>query len=1575
LFKLKLKMKKFSVAALAFNASFSALRKALFVLPALAVTMAGSARAQVTSTWTAAGGSWLTPADWSNNTIPGATSGTTSQDTAIFGSSGAGTVTTDGYRNIDNITFNGSSAYTLSGGSGGNFYLTKGGEIQNTSTSTASETISTPITLEGAYTFDSSAASSSNILTVSSNITQAATGTLTVQGSNTGVNLLSGSISNGAGVLSINKTGAGTWTISNGSNTYTGGTTVSSGILIGGATGSLGSGTVTLAGGSFSDNGNTLTNAFFAQAGTNTNLFTNANGSSGNWQYSGTLTGSGGVTITQGGVDSLLWYGNDTGFTGTFTDSQYVNGTVFRVYTDNFGSANAYFVFNNTNSGSNGDITFYEPAGTMYFGSFTGSGNLGGASNATTIVAGNLNQNDTFSGASGSGFSYTKVGTGTQTFTGVENFNTLTVSSGAVQIGTGGIGSESGTIVVGSGTTIGFNSTATTSASIANSGTIIGNESSGVLTLLNGVISGTGTFVQTGTGTTSITNANTYTGGTTISAGSVILAGNNAAAGTGTITLAGGALIDGITLSNGILAQAGTSSLVEAAPGGNGSLYSNISGSGNITVANEYNTSSANSFYLGGPTTNNSGFTGTFTIPAITPGTFVRFNGLGFGSANASFVINDTVAGDITWQTPSGSIYFGSLTGNGNLGGESGVTIVAGNLNQNDLFSGTMGSFIFNKVGTGTQTFTGSNPLGSVIISSGVLQLGSGGTTGDVNNSPILNNATLVLNRSGSASFGDAISGTGTVTMLGTGTTTLSGANTYSGATLVQSGTLQAGTTNAFGTNAAVYMSNVAGATLDLNGTTDQVGTLTGGGSLGGNVTLNNGKLTVGGDNASLAAYAGAISGSNSNTALDTVTKIGTGTQIFSGANTYTGVTTISGGTLQLGAGGTTGLATGAITDNANLAFNFSHATVGNAITGSGSVTQMGTGTTTLTGNANTYSGNTFINAGTLYAANSSGSSSATGTGTVTINNGGNLNGSGYVSGPVVVGGGGSINMIDGNITTLNLSSASGSVPALTLGTGTTASILGFDVSGAGNVGSSDMINLSNENGAGLYVGSAGFTVNINATSALQNGQYYYLVYNGPGLLTSGSVASPSFAFGTTTGDFYGNSGVLSMDNFYSLVLTMTANANATNAYYNGAASQVTSQGGNTAWDSFVNGNANTSNFGTGAGGTGNANGLLNGSSNLFFDSGVTGPLVTSPGAITAINSLNFSTHNSVTVNGTGSNTLTINATNANGNTAGNGITLASGAGNDIINAPIVLGSSQTWTVTDTTNILTMNGAVSGSGKSLTKAGAGIVVLNAANTYSGGTTVSAGTLYANGGVAGSSSGTGTGAVHVSSGASFGGSGVVRPTINGAGVVLAGGSSLISGGIQAANSPTTAAGSGMTLDNTGSGAPGVILNAAPTLGTANLTFYLGYGATTNAANNAGPSSFTTPDTNSSYLKVVGNTAGELTFKTGDTITVNDLTNGNLTPLVLYTPYLLIQAGSNADFSGLLTSGMTSLSDPEANGFVENLTLQGTSATFYPGLKLYLDNGELEIVPEPGTWALMIGGLGLLVVLQRRKSKRA
>jgi autotransporter-associated beta strand protein len=122
----------------------------------------------------------------------------------------------------------------------------------------------------------------------------------------------------------------------------------------------------------------------------------------------------------------------------------------------------------------------------------------------------------------------------------------------------------------------------------------------------------------------------------------------------------------------------------------------------------------------------------------------------------------------------------------------------------------------------------------------------------------------------------------------------------------------------------------------------------------------------------------GAIGGSGR------LTKGGTGTVVLATSNTYTGGTTISAGTLQIGNGGTVGSITGNVTDNGVLSFSRSNAiNFGGTISGTGSVTKLGTGTLTLAA-ANTYHGGTTISAGTLVLSNAD----ATAGGAINVANG-----------------------------------------------------------------------------------------------------------------------------------------------------------------------------------------------------------------------------------------------------------------------------------------------------------------------------------------------------------------------------------------------------------------------------------------------------------------------------------------------------------------------------------------------------------------------------------------------------------
>ncbi len=152
---------------------------------------------------------------------------------------------------------------------------------------------------------------------------------------------------------------------------------------------------------------------------------------------------------------------------------------------------------------------------------------------------------------------------------------------------------------------------------------------------------------------------------------------------------------------------------------------------------------------------------------------------------------------------------------------------------------------------------------------------------------------TVTTSNSALTTFG-TVSGSGGLTKAGAGVLTLGPGSSYTGATIVNAGTLRAGGNGtSFGNNSAVTLANVAGATLDLAGFSTTIGSLAGGGTTGGNVSLGAGQLTTGGDNTS-TSYGGIISGTGG------LTKVGSGTQTLSGANTYGGVTTASAGVLDV---------------------------------------------------------------------------------------------------------------------------------------------------------------------------------------------------------------------------------------------------------------------------------------------------------------------------------------------------------------------------------------------------------------------------------------------------------------------------------------------------------------------------------------------------------------------------------------------------------------------------------------------------------------------------------------------------
>jgi autotransporter-associated beta strand protein len=322
-------------------------------------------------------------------------------------------------------------------------------------------------------------------------------------------------------------------------------------------------------------------------------------------------------------------------------------------------------------------------------------------------------------------------------------------------------------------------------------------------------------------------------------------------------------------------------------------------------------------------------------------------------------------------------------------------------------------------VGGGTIIFTGSNTYsGGTTINAGNLQIGSGGTLGSPGSGPVTNNDVLSFNRSDVYTVPAAINGSGALVQLGPGTLVLNTGDSYTGQTWIAGGAMRANSGAGLPSSSNLVLD---GGVLESNGSASFTWSIGSGSSdvqwtsAGGGFSANGGTLTVnlGGSDGTInwgtsasqirgtlmfgsatannetdfvnpvnlkgvnrtiqvtaglggdfAEMSGVLSNSTGTAGL---IKTGNGLLVLTGSNTYNGTTTISGGTLQVDAGGATGtLGTGSVVDNSALVFSRSDSyTLANAISGSGSVSQNGSGWLGLSG-TNTYTGSTTVSSGTL---------------------------------------------------------------------------------------------------------------------------------------------------------------------------------------------------------------------------------------------------------------------------------------------------------------------------------------------------------------------------------------------------------------------------------------------------------------------------------------------------------------------------------------------------------------------------------------------------------------------------------
>lgn len=498
-----------------------------------------------------------------------------------------------------------------------------------------------------------------------------------------------------------------------------------------------------------------------------------------------------------------------------------------------------------------------------------------GAATAAIVVNGTLafNRSDTVTLANqvtGYGALTQRGAGGTLILTGANNYmGTTVIDTGAtLQVGDGG---TAGTL--GSG-------------AVQNSGTLVFNRSDSFV--VGNVISGSGSVVKNGAGTVTFELPASYAGSTSINSGTLALGrgqrflnGANVLASsmmapTAAVNVAGGATFSVTDSRNRVLKIA------------------SLTGTGNVVV--------------GGATASIGGLIVETNSP--TP---VTFGGVMQNSTVAGFFVKagtgEMILTGVNTYTGFTRVDDGTLTVNNATGAIADASaLVMSNRSTavfNVVLSETVGALIGggrNFAYQGVNTFTG---IPSSTAPQSVAVVGDGASS--IN---IASGQTLTSSSTTNSTFGGAITGAGSLTITGGNRNLLLyGANTFTGGLRIGTASADGGTVylgvagratgvgavysadyrGSLADNLVVTLENRANTNFNLNSVSETIGSLAGGGSTGGNVSLGTGMavLTLSDGNAS---YGGVISGNGS------VVKQGAGVLTLGGASTFTGSFRISAG-------------------------------------------------------------------------------------------------------------------------------------------------------------------------------------------------------------------------------------------------------------------------------------------------------------------------------------------------------------------------------------------------------------------------------------------------------------------------------------------------------------------------------------------------------------------------------------------------------------------------------------------------------------------------------------------------------